>query len=247
MATLPSDYTIVGTVLALAVAILLLSGLALYVAFRVRETLRDERGGGARAAKVAFLIGLLFLSGGVFYFFASGFNAGGTTSLISTGSTTSTSNSGASTSSMSSTSSPSTTEYSTSTSSTSTTTSSTSAGGVSMTVSCPSSASMGSTFKCTVTIDNTGGSTFQSAALTSQGDFTQFAITGCTETVNGYQSTCSVVSSTQVSAGSLGPGLTYLTLSVTPPPTAGQKNCGLILSAVGLPATTYSFTMQINH
>lgn len=239
MVPLPSDYTIVGTVLALAIAILLLSGLALYVAFRVRETLRDERGGGARAAKVAFLIGLLFLSGGVFFFFASGFNAGGATSSISTTSTTTAS-------SMSSTSSPSTTASSTS-SSTSTSTSVTSAGGVSLSVSCPSSASIGSTFNCTVTIDNTGGSTFQSATLTSQGDFTQFTITGCTETVNGYPSTCTVVSSTQVSTGSLSPGLTYLTLSVTPPSTAGQKSCGLILSAVELQAITYSFTMQVNH
>ncbi|MDE1853516.1 MAG: hypothetical protein KGI38_07200 [Thaumarchaeota archaeon] len=244
---LPSDYTIVGTVLALAVAILLLSGLALYVAFRVRETLRDERGGGARAAKVAFLIGLLFLSGGVFYFFASGFNAGGTTSSILTTSTTTTSNSGAATSSTSSTSSPSTTASSTSITSTSSTMSATSAADVSMSVNCPSSASIGSSFSCTVTIDNTGSSTFQSATLTSEGDFSQFTVTGCTETVNGYPSTCTVVSATQVSAGNLGPGLTYLTLSATPPSTAGQKNCGLGLSAVGLPAITYSFTMQVNH
>jgi hypothetical protein len=79
LAAIPSDLSLIGAVLAISLAIILLSGVALYVAFRLRETLREERGRGARAAKVAFLIGLLFLSGGVFYFFASGLGAIGNT------------------------------------------------------------------------------------------------------------------------------------------------------------------------
>ncbi len=49
MASVPSDYTIIGTVLAISVAIILLSGLALYISFRLRETLHEEKGRGARA------------------------------------------------------------------------------------------------------------------------------------------------------------------------------------------------------
>jgi hypothetical protein len=241
----PSDYTIIGTVLAVSIAIILLAGLALYVAFRVRETLHEERGSGAKAAKVAFLIGLLFLSGGVFYFFASGFNSGGNTSSTLTTGPPSTSTSGTTAVTSPSSGSP-TTSTSTSTASSMTTTAS-STGSVGMTVNCPSSAAIGSSFSCTVSIDNAGGSSYQSTVLTSQGDLAQFTLTGCSETVNGNPASCTVVSATQVSVGSLSPGLTYLTVSLSPPSSAGQKSCSLVLSAVGLQSVTSTFTMQVNH
>ncbi len=270
MTGVPSDYTIIGTVLAISMAIILLSGLALYISFRVRETLRDEKGRGARAAKVGFLIGLLFLSGGVFYFFASGFNAvsgtvTSTTSSISTlttstsqssaSSTASSTGSGTSTiiSTTSTSQSISSTSTTTSVTSTTSTTSTSSTGGqsVSMNVQCPTSGgsvTAGSTFSCSVTVYNVGSSTYQSAALVSSGDFTQFAFQSCSETLNGNPESCTVVSSTEISAGGIAPGTTVLTLGVVAPTSAGQKACTLTLSAPGLGQTvTQTFTIQVTN
>ncbi len=67
-----SPFSLVGVVLLIGLAVMALSGLGMYVAFRIRETLNDARGRGAKAAKLAFLIGLLFLSGTTFYLFATG-------------------------------------------------------------------------------------------------------------------------------------------------------------------------------
>src|SRR5712692_5027198 len=238
MAGIPSDYTIIGTVLAISVAIILISGLALYVSFRVKETLREEKGKGARAAKVGLLIGLLFLSGGVFYFFASGFNANS-----SNGTTQTTTQSSVSTSSTLSTS---------SLSSTTTTSTSTSSGGsVSMNVQCPSSGgsvTAGGTFTCTVTIYNLGSSTYQSGTLVSSGAFIQFGFQSCSKTINGNPASCSVPSSTEIAVGDIEPGTTVLTLGVMAPSSAGQKSCSLTLASPGMAQTiTQSFTIQVSN
>lgn len=237
---LPSDVTIVGTVLAVAIAVLLLSGLALYVAFRIRETLRGAGGKNSRAVTLIFLIGLLFLSGGVFYFFASGLN--------STSGQTSTSTVG-SMSSISSSTLPSLT--STGSTSTTSTTSNPASSGVSMAIQCPSSGSSvvaGSTFVCNVTVYDVGTATFQSATLTSSGDFTQFSFQNCTETVDGNPSNCSVASSVEIGIGTVYPGTTTLTLSVQAPATSGMKTCTLILAAAGLGQTVAgNFTIQVTH
>lgn len=66
------DYSIIGIVVAVTLAILAFSAIALYLAFRLRETFREEHQRGVRVAKAAFLIGILFLAGGLFYFFATG-------------------------------------------------------------------------------------------------------------------------------------------------------------------------------
>jgi Domain of unknown function DUF11 len=87
---LASDVSVIAAVLAISLVILILSGLALYVAFRVRETFKDDKGTGIRTVKLVLLIGLLFLTGGVFYFFASGIGSPGastTTALTSASST----------------------------------------------------------------------------------------------------------------------------------------------------------------
>ncbi len=239
----PSDYTIVGTVLALAVAILLLSGLALYVAFRVRETLRDEKGGGTRAVKVAFLIGMLFLSGGVFYFFASGFSAPGGTSTV--GPTTSFTSSA----STSFTSSAATTPTQ-STSSTSTTTSTATAPSQSVSMPNPSCAgdrvTAGSTFTCYVYIYDSGSATYSSATLVSSGDFTKFAFLSCSESVNSGSATPVPCSSNAVSVGSVVPNTIVLTLTVQAPSQSGQySNCVFTLSANGLQPISVTFSVQV--
>ncbi len=237
MVTVPSDYTIVGLVLAVSVAIILISGLALYVSFRVKETLREEKGKGAKAAKVGLLIGLLFLSGGAFYFFASGFNAG-----AGTGSTQISTQSSASNSSTQTTSSHSSTTTSTSTSS---------AQGVSMNVQCPTSGgsvSTGGTFTCTITIYNLGSSTYQSATLVSSADFAQFSFQSCSKSINGNPASCTVASSTEISLGDIQPGTTILTLGVGAPSSSGQKSCAITLAFPGIaqPITT-TFTIQVTN
>jgi hypothetical protein len=242
MAGITSDYSIIGIVLAISLAIILLSGLALYLSFRVRETLREEKGRGAKTAKVALLIGLLFLSGGVFYFFASGFNAN-----AGTASTTST---------LSSTTGPSSTSHSvpgkstTSTSSTTTASSSSSAGqSISMNVQCPTSGGSviaGATFSCTITVYNLGSSGYQGATLVSSNDFAQFALQACSETINGNPGSCTVASSTEVAVGAIDPGTTVLTLTVMAPSAGGQKSCTVTLASPGMTSTVpQSFTIQV--
>ncbi len=259
MMAVPSDYTIIGTVLALAVAILLLAGLALYVAFRVRETLRDERGGSTRAVKVAFLIGLLFLSGGVFYFFASGFGgSGGSSSVLSTStassstgsaftSTPSTSTGVSSTTSTTSGQSSSSTSTSTSTSPSSSTTT-TAAQEVSMPA--PSCAgnrvTAGMTFSCSLTIYDAGSTTYSSATLVSSGDFAKFTFLSCDESVNGGSSTPVSCSAGAVAVGNIVPNTIILTLTIQAPSQSGQNNnCVLTLSANGLQPITVTFSIQV--
>lgn len=230
---------IVGTVLALSVAILLLSGLALYVAFRLRETLRDEKGESTKAVKVAFLIGLLFLSGGVFYFFASGFNVagGGSTSrgtyVTSSASTTtgSTATSAVSTSTMAS---PSTTASTLQ--------------DVNMSApSCPSRVTAGSTFTCYITVYDQGTATYSGATLVSSGDFAKFTILGCNKSVNGGPSTLVSSTSNSVSVGDIAPGTTLLALSVRAPAQSGQDSASVFtLNAPGLvEPISVTFTIQV--
>lgn len=65
------DVSIIGIVFALILFIIIFSAVILYLAFRIKETFREEKRRGARVAKIAFLIGILFLAGGSFYFFAN--------------------------------------------------------------------------------------------------------------------------------------------------------------------------------
>jgi hypothetical protein len=238
MAGIPSDYTIIGLVLAISIAIILLAGLALYVSFRVRDTMREEKGRGARAAKVGLLIGLLFLAGGVFFFFASGINANNG----SASTTTSISSSSLSTSTSATT--------PTTTSSTTATSTSTSSGqAVSMNIQCPTSGgsvTAGGSFTCTVTIYNLGTSAYQGATLVSSGDLSQFAFQSCSMTINGIQASCTVPSTTEISIGSISPGTTLLTLGLVAPSTNGQKSCTITLAASGMaqPLAT-TFTIQV--
>lgn len=61
--------TILGIVFALILFIIIFSAIVLYLAFRIKEIFREEKK-GAGLVKIGFLIGILFLAGGSFYFFA---------------------------------------------------------------------------------------------------------------------------------------------------------------------------------
>lgn len=64
------DWTILGIVFALILFIIVFSAIVLYMAFRIKEAFREEKRRGILVAKIGFLIGILFLAGGSFYFFA---------------------------------------------------------------------------------------------------------------------------------------------------------------------------------
>lgn len=240
----PSDITIVGTVLAVTVAILLLSGLALYVAFRVRDTLREEKGRGARVAKVAFLIGLLFLSGGVFYFFASGFNAsaGSAQAIGTTSATVSTSYSSSTTSHPARSTSSSAT--STSSSSTTTATTSTSGGSVSMQASYPSSVSAGQGFYVQFSIYNSGPSAASGVSLDVGGISATFTIVNATVCSPG----CSQVtwSGGVINVGSLNTGSTVIQVGLKAPSTPTQFSGTATLNYQGeAQPVTASITIRV--
>ncbi len=67
---IPIDVSLLGMVFTLIVFIIFFSAIVLYLAFRIKETFRREKGRGALVTRVLFLIGVLFLAGGGFYFFA---------------------------------------------------------------------------------------------------------------------------------------------------------------------------------
>lgn len=64
------DLSVIGIVFAIILFIIFFAAVILYLAFRIKETFREEKKRGMLAVKVAFLVGILFLAGGSFYFFA---------------------------------------------------------------------------------------------------------------------------------------------------------------------------------
>ena len=64
------DASLVGVVFSLILFIIFFSAIVLYLGFRIKETFRDENKRGSTIIKLVFLIGVLFLTGGSFYFFA---------------------------------------------------------------------------------------------------------------------------------------------------------------------------------
>ena len=65
-----TDLSIIGIVFAIILFIIFFAAVVLYLSFRIKETFREEKKRGMLAVKIAFLIGILFLAGGSFYFFA---------------------------------------------------------------------------------------------------------------------------------------------------------------------------------
>lgn len=70
------DLALVGIVFSLVLFIVVFSAIVLYLAFRIKETFREGRGRGIVTAKVAFLVGVLFLSAAGFYFLALALSLG---------------------------------------------------------------------------------------------------------------------------------------------------------------------------
>ena len=64
------DLSILGIVFAIILFIIFFSAVILYLSFRLKETFREEKKRGMLVVKVGFLIGILFLAGTSFYFFA---------------------------------------------------------------------------------------------------------------------------------------------------------------------------------
>ncbi len=64
------DLSIIGIVFAIILFIIFFAAVVLYLSFRIKETFREEKKKGFLIVKVGFLIGILFLAGGSFYFFA---------------------------------------------------------------------------------------------------------------------------------------------------------------------------------
>jgi len=64
------DLAVIGIVFALILLIIFFSAVVLYLSFRIKETFRKETRKGFTIVKIGFLIGILFLAGGIFYFFA---------------------------------------------------------------------------------------------------------------------------------------------------------------------------------
>ena len=64
------DLSIIGIIFAIILFIIFFAAVVLYLSFRIKETFREEKKRGFLVVKVAFLIGILFLAGGSFYFFA---------------------------------------------------------------------------------------------------------------------------------------------------------------------------------
>lgn len=65
------DASLIGVVFSLILFIIFFSAIILYLAFRIKETFREEKKRSSTVIKVVFLIGILFLAGGSFYFFAN--------------------------------------------------------------------------------------------------------------------------------------------------------------------------------
>src|SRR5512138_3801167 len=63
--------TVIAILFTLVLLLIFFSAVVLYLAFRVKETFRKETKRGTNIVKTAFLIGTLFLAGGIMYFSAS--------------------------------------------------------------------------------------------------------------------------------------------------------------------------------
>ncbi|MBI3859428.1 MAG: hypothetical protein HY296_04210 [Thaumarchaeota archaeon] len=211
MLAILSDFSLVGIVLAVTLAIILLAGVALYVAFRVKETLGDERGRVARTVKVAFLVGMLFLSGGVFFFFASGFgqSQGASTGVSVTSTTPTTGSTGLTTGA-------------TSSMTVTTTATATGQGQVSMQVSYPNKVKTNATFTISFLIVNSGGASASSATIDVGRLFSDFRFQSCTNQVSGNY----------IIIGTLPSGSTVVNLVLQAPSRPAQTSSQVTLTYV---------------
>src|SRR5450759_5619224 len=65
---------ILGIGIAVTFAIIAISAVILYLSFRIKEIFREEKSFKVQFAKTFLMLGILFLAGGMFYFFATAMN-----------------------------------------------------------------------------------------------------------------------------------------------------------------------------
>ena len=174
------DLAVIGIVFAIILLIIFFSAVVLYLSFRIKETFRKETRRGATVAKVAFLIGILFLAGSLFYFFANTFTNNIAPSPTSTPTPAPT---------ITPTSTPSQIPI------------------LTLSVSAPSQVSMNSELSISFTINNPTSFTANGVYLETSGLFSDFALQSSTHEITGSVIDIGEVSSgvTIVSVGVLSP------------------------------------------
>jgi len=68
------NLNILGIGISVTFAIIALSAMILYLSFRIKEIFREDKSFKVQFAKTFLLLGILFLAGGMFYFFANAMN-----------------------------------------------------------------------------------------------------------------------------------------------------------------------------
>jgi hypothetical protein len=166
------DIAIIGVVFALILLVIFFSAVVLYLAFRIKETFRKETRRGATIAKIGFLIGILFLAGGIFYFFANTL-----TNIAEPNPTASPTPTISPSPSPTSSPSPTTTPVPTPTP--------TPAPTLTLSVSAPSQIRMNTLMSISFTISNPTESTAHGAYIETEGLFADFAVQSSTYEING--------------------------------------------------------------
>ena len=203
------DLTVIGIVFAVILLIIFFSAIVLYLSFRIKETFRKETRRGATVAKVAFLVGILFLAGGLFYFFANTFTSITEPSPTATPTPTTTP--------------PTPTPTPTSTSPTPTispTPTPSQTPVLTFSVSAPSQVSMNSELSISFTISNPTAFTANSVYIETSGLFSDFALQSST-----HQATGSVLN-----IGEVASGVTIVNVELTAPDRAGTYEYVTVLN-----------------
>jgi hypothetical protein len=190
------DIAIIGVVFALILLVIFFSAVVLYLAFRIKETFRKETRRGATIAKIGFLIGILFLAGGIFYFFANTLtNIAEPTPTISPSPSPTASPSPSPTDTPSPTATPTPTPTPV----------------LILGVSAPSQIRMNTPISVSFTISNPTGSTAHGAYITTEGLFADFAVQSSAYEINGNV----------INIGDVPSGTTIVSIDLVSPDKAG--------------------------
>ena len=210
------DLTIIAVVFTLILLLVFFSAIVLYLSFRLKETFRKETKRGAIIAKAAFLIGILFLAGGIFYFAASSL-----TNLNPTDQPTPTTSP---TPNATPTNPPSQSPTPTPTASPSVSSTPTPNSPVSFTAFYPTSTAMDSQITMTFNIINPTNTALKNAAIQTNTLFQYFTVTSSTHEV-----TANIIN-----IGDLAPGTTTVTLQLKAPNRPAEVNDSIALIHQGI-------------
>jgi hypothetical protein len=192
------DLTIIAIVFALILLLVFFSAVVLYLSFRIKETFKKDTRRGANIAKTAFLIGILFLAGGIFYFTAG--------TLINTNQNSQPTPTISPTPTANPTTFTSPTPQETNLPQSPTPTSSPTIKDPTFSAFYPSTASMGSQFELTFTILNMNSITLKNTVIQTELLFQKFNTISSTHPV----------SANIITIGDLNPGSTTVSLQLTP-------------------------------